>query len=131
MFAYLGVGGYSNNGKRFALSAFDGPRFICVKNAGDHLVLDDPDGGTLVAREQAQYGKRHIRTAARSAGRNYFGTRPAASDGIERQCQVGIVLVGVVALYFKGFGGIDQRAARIAHRVGIPHIDVAAQASAQ
>ena len=36
-----------------------------------------------------------------------------------------------MALYLKGLGGIDQRAARIAHRVGIPHIYVAAQASAQ
>ena len=36
-----------------------------------------------------------------------------------------------MALYLKGFGGIDQRAARITHRVGIPHIYIAAQAGAQ
>ena len=84
-----------------------------------------------VAREQAQYGKCHVRTAARSASRNHFGTRPAASDGIERQRQIGIVLVGVVALNFKVGGGIDQRTTRITHRVGIPHIHVAAQAGTQ
>ena len=61
----------------------------------------------LVASEQAQYGKRHVRTAASGAGRNYFGTWPAATDGIERQCQIGIVLVRIVALNFKVGGGID------------------------
>ena len=36
-----------------------------------------------------------------------------------------------MALYLKGFGGIDHRAACVAHRVGIPHINVAAQTGAQ
>ena len=36
-----------------------------------------------------------------------------------------------MAFYFKGFGGIDQRATRITHRVDIPYIHVTAQASAQ
>lgn len=36
-----------------------------------------------------------------------------------------------MALNFKVGGGIDQRSARVAHRVGIPHIYVAAQASTQ
>ena len=36
-----------------------------------------------------------------------------------------------MALNFKVGGGIDQLSARIAYRVGIPHIYVAAQASAQ
>ena len=35
------------------------------------------------------------------------GTRPATADGIERQRQIGIVLVRVVALNFKVGGGID------------------------
>lgn len=131
MFAYLGVGGYGDDGERLAFSAFDGPRFACAKDAGDHLVLGNPDWGILVTREQAQYGKRHIRTTAGGAGRNHFGTRPATADGIERQRQIGIVLVRVVALYFKGFGGIGQRTTRIANRVGIPHIHIAAQTGAQ
>ena len=36
-----------------------------------------------------------------------------------------------MALNFKVGGGIDQRAARVAHRVDIPHIHVAAQSRAQ
>ena len=36
-----------------------------------------------------------------------------------------------MALYLKSFGGIDQRAAGVAHRVGVPHIHVAAQPRAQ
>ena len=36
-----------------------------------------------------------------------------------------------MALNFKVGGGIDQRATCIAHRVGIPHIYVAAHAGAQ
>ncbi len=60
------------------------------------------------------------------AVRNHFGTRPATADGIERQRQIGKVLVRVMALNFKVGGGIDQCATCIAHRVGIPHIYVAA-----
>ena len=107
MFAYLGVGGYGDDGERLAFGAFDGPRFACVQDAGRGLVFGNPDRGILVACEQPQYGKRHVRTAARSASRNYFGTRPATTDGIERQRQIGIVLVRVVALNFKVGGGID------------------------
>ena len=104
----------------------------CVKDTETTtFVLDNPDRGILVACEQAQYGKRHVRTAAGGAGRDHFGTRPATADGIERQCQIGVVLVRVVALYFEVFGGIDQRATRVTHRVGITHIHVAAQPSAQ
>lgn len=84
-----------------------------------------------MAREQAQYGKRHIRTAARSAGRNHFGTRPATADGIERQSQVGIVLIRVVALNFKVLSGINKSTACVAHRIGISYIYVAAQAGTQ
>ena len=36
-----------------------------------------------------------------------------------------------MALYLKGFSGIDQNAPLIANGVGVAHIDVAAQASAQ
>ena len=36
-----------------------------------------------------------------------------------------------MALNFKVSGGIDQRATYIAHRVGISHINIAAQARAQ
>lgn len=131
MLAYNRPRGYSDYGKRLALGTFDDPGFACVKEAGDHLVLGNPDWGVIVAREQAQYGKRHIRTAASGAGRNHFGTRPATADGIERQRKIGIVLVRVMALNFKVGGGIDQRTTRITHRVGIPHIYVAAQAGAQ
>lgn len=131
MLADYGVGGYSNDGKRFALGALDGPRFTYVKNTGDHLVLGDPDGSILVAREQTQYGQCHVRTAASGAGRNYFGTWPAATDGIERQCQIGIVLVRVVALNFKVLSGINKSATGFAYRIGVPYIYVAAQSRAQ
>lgn len=131
MLAYNRPRGYSDYGERLALGAFDGPRFTCAKDAGDHLVLGNPDWGVIVACEQAQYGKRHVRTATGGAGRNHFGTRPAMADGIERQSQICIVLVGVVAFYLKGFGGIYQRTTRVAYRVGIPHINVTAQAGAQ
>ena len=131
MFAYLGVGGYGNDGERFALGAFDGPRFACAKDAGRGLVFGNPDWGVIVASEQAQYGKRHVRAAARSTGCHNLGTRPATADGIECQRQIGIVLVRVVAFHFKVLGSIDQRATRIAHRVGISHIYVAAQSRAQ
>ena len=102
-----------------------------MQDAGRGLVFGNPDRGVLIAYKQPQYGKRHIRTSTGGAGRNHFGTRPATSDGIERQRQIGIVLVWVVALNFKVGGGIDQRTARIAHRVGISHIYIAAQAGAQ
>ncbi len=131
MLAYNRPRGYGDDGESLALGAFDGPRFACVEDAGRGLVFSNPDWGILIAREQPQYGKRHIRAAAGGAGRNYFGTRPAASDGIERQCQVGIVFVGVVTLNFKVGGGIDQRTTRVTYRVGIPHINVAAQAGTQ
>lgn len=36
-----------------------------------------------------------------------------------------------MAFYFKGFGGIDQRTTCVAHRVGVPHIHIAAQSRAQ
>ena len=55
MLADYGVGGYCDDGKRLALGALDGPRFTCVKNMGDHLVLGDPDGGILIAGEQTQH----------------------------------------------------------------------------
>lgn len=131
MFAYLGVGGYGDDGERLALGTFDDPGFACVKEASDHLVLDNPDWGVIVACKQPQYGKCHVRTSARSTGCHNLGTWPATADGIERKRQIGIVLVRVMALYFKVFGGIDQRTARIAHRVGISHIYIAAQAGAQ
>lgn len=131
MFAYHSPGGKGDDGERLALVAFDSPRFTCAKDAGDHIVLGNPDWGVIVACEQAQYGKSHIRTATRGAGRNHFGTRPATADGIERQSQICIVLVGVVAFNFKVGGGIDQRTARVAHRVGISYIYVAAQTGAQ
>lgn len=131
MFAYYCSRGYGDDGERLAFGAFDGPGFAYVQDAGDYPVLDNPDWGALVAREQAQYGKRHIRTAAGGAGCNHFGTRPATADGIERQSQICIVLVGIVALYLKGVGGIDHRTTRIAHRVGISHIYIAAQPYAQ
>lgn len=121
----------SDDRERLAFGALNGPRFASVQNAGRGLVFGNPDWGVIVASEQAQYGKRHIRTAASGAGRNYFGTRPATADGIERQRKIGIVLVRVMALNFKVGGGIDQRTTRITHRVGIPHIYVAAQAGAQ
>ena len=107
MLAYLGVGGYGDDGERLALGAFNGPRFASVQDAGRGLVFGDPDRSILVACEQPQYGKCHIRAAARGAGCNHFGTRPAAADGTERQRQIGIVLVWVVALNFKVGGGID------------------------
>ena len=78
-----------------------------VEDAGDYLVLGDPDGSIFVAREQAQYGQGHVGAAAGGAGRNHFGTRPATTDGIEGQCQIGVVLVRVVALNFKVGGGIN------------------------
>lgn len=131
MLAYNRPRGYSDYGERLALGTFDDPGFACVKEASDHLVLGNPNWAVIVACEQAQYGKRHIRTAAGGAGRNHFGTQPATADGIERQRQIGIVLVRIVALNFKIGGGIDQRATCIAHRVGIPHIYVAAQAGDQ
>lgn len=131
MFAYHCPRGYGDDGERLAFGALDGPRLTCVKNAGDYLVLSNPDWGVIIACEQAQYGKRHVRTAASGAGRNHFGTRPTTADGIERQRQIGIVLVGVVALNFKVGGSIDQCATGIAHRIGIPHIYVAAQAGTQ
>lgn len=131
MFAYYCPRGNGDDGERLALGALNGPRFACVQDAGRDLIFGNPGWSVIVACEQPQNGKLHIRAAARGAGRNYFGTRPATTDGIERQRQIGIVLVRVVALYFKGFGGIDQRTTRVAHRVGIPHIYVAAQASAQ
>ena len=36
-----------------------------------------------------------------------------------------------MTLYLKGLGGIDQRTAGVAHRVGISHIYIAAQPCAQ
>ena len=36
-----------------------------------------------------------------------------------------------MTLYLKGFSGIDQRATRVAHRIGISYIYVAAQTRAQ
>ena len=36
-----------------------------------------------------------------------------------------------MAFYFKIGSGIDQSASRVAHRVGIPHIHIAAQPGAQ
>lgn len=36
-----------------------------------------------------------------------------------------------MALYLKGFGGIDQRTTGFAYRIGIPHINVAAQTGSQ
>ncbi len=131
MFAYYRPRGYGDDGERLAFGAFDDPGFVCAKDTGDHLVLGNPDRGILVACEQAQYGKRHVRTAARSAGRNHFGTRPATADGTESQRQIGIVLVRIMALNFKVGGGIDQRATCIAHCVGISYIHVAAQAGTQ
>ena len=131
MFAYYCPRGYGDDGEGFALGTLDGPGLACVKDAGDHLVLGNPNGGILVACKQPSYGKRHVRAAAGGAGRNHLGTRPATSDRIECQRQIGIVLVGVVALYLKGLVGIDQRATGVAHRVGISYIHVAAQASAQ
>lgn len=131
MFAYYRPRGYGDDGERLAFGAFDGPRFACAKEAGDHLILGDPDRGILVACKQPQYGKRHVRTAASGAGRNYFGTWPAATDGIERQCQIGIVLVRVVALNFKVLSGINKSATGFAYRIGVPYIYVAAQSRAQ
>lgn len=131
MLADYGVGGYSDNGEGFALGALDGPRFTCVKNTGDNLVFLDPDGSILVTGKQTQHAQCHVGAAAGGTGRNHLGTWPATADGIERKRQIGIVLVRVMALYFKVFGGIDQRTARIAHRVGISHIYIAAQAGAQ
>ncbi len=131
MLAYNRPRGYGDDGESLALGAFDGPRFACVEDAGRGLVFSNPDRGILIASEQPQYGKRHIRTAAGGAGRDHFGTRPATADGIEDQRQIGIVLVGVVALNFKVGGGIDQRTACVAHRIGISYIHVAAQAGTQ
>lgn len=131
MLAYNRPRGYSDYGERLALGTFDDPGFTCVKEASDHLVLGNPDWGVLVSCEQSQYRKRHVRTAARSASRNHFSTGPATADRIERQRQIGIVLVRVVAFNFKGYGGIDQRTARIAHRIGVTDIYVAAQAGTQ
>lgn len=120
-----------NDGERFSFGALNGPRFACAKEAGDHLVLDNPDRGILVASEQAQYGKRHVRTTASGTGCNHFGTRPATADGIERQSQICIVLVGVVALNFKVLSGINKSATGFAYRIGVPYIYVAAQSRAQ
>lgn len=131
MLADYGVGGYSDNGEGFALGALDGPRFTCVKNTGDNLVFLDPDGSILVTGKQTQHAQCHVGTAARSAGRNHFGTRPATADGIERQSQVGIVLIRVVALNFKVLSGINKSTACVAHRIGISYIYVATQAGAQ
>lgn len=131
MFAYHRPRRYGDDGEGAALVVFDDPGFTCAKDSGDYLVLGYPDWGVLVACKQPQYGKRHIRTATRSASRNHFGTRPATADGIERQGQICIVLVGVVALHFKVPGCIDQSASLIAYRVGIPHIHVAAQSHTQ
>lgn len=102
-----------------------------MQNAGHGLVLGNPDWGVIVACEQAQYGKRHIRATAGGAGRNHFGTRPATADGIERQCQIGIVLVRVVALNFKVLSGINKSATGFAYRIGVPYIYVAAQSRTQ
>lgn len=131
MFAYHRPGGKGDDGERLALVAFDDPRFSCAKDAGDDLVLGNPDRGVIVACEQPQYGKRHIRTAAGGAGRNHFGTWPAATDGIERQSQVGTVLVRVVALNFKVGGGINKSATGFAYRIGVPYIYFAVQSRAQ
>lgn len=131
MFAYLGVGGNSDDGERLALGTPDGPRFTCAKDTGRGLILGDPDWGILITSKQPQYGKRHVRAAASGAGRNYFGTWPAATDGIERQCQIGIVLVRVVALNFKVLSGINKSATGFAYRIGVPYIYVAAQSRAQ
>ena len=131
MFAYHRPRGYGDDGERLALGTFDGPRFACAKDARDHLVLGNPDWGVLVAREQAHYGKRHVGTAAGGAGRDHFGTRPVATDGIERQRQIGIVLVRVVALNFKVLSGINKSATGFANRIGVPYIYIAAQAGTQ
>lgn len=131
MLANLGIGGYGDDRKRLAFGTFDGPGFASVQDTGRDLVFGNPDWGALVAREQAQYGKRHIRPAAGGAARNHFGTRPATADGTESQRQIGIVLVRIMALNFKVGGGIDQRATCIAHCVGISYIHVAAQAGTQ
>ena len=131
MLANLGIGGYGDDRKRLAFGTFDGPGFASVQDTGRDLVFGNPDWGALVAREQAQYGKRHVRTAASGAGRNYFGTWPAATDGIERQCQIGIVLVRVVALNFKVLSGINKSATGFAYRIGVPYIYVAAQSRTQ
>ena len=131
MFAYYCPRGYGDDGEGFALGTLDGPGLVLVQESGCHFVFFDPDGGILVACKQPSYGKRHVRAAAGGAGRNHLGTRPATSDRIECQRQIGIVLVGVVALYLKGLVGIDQRATGVAHRVGISYIHVATQASAQ
>lgn len=131
MFAYYRPRRYGDDGEGAALVAFDGPRFSCAKDTGDHFVLGNPDWGIYVSREQAQYGQCHVGTASGGAGRNHLGTRPATPDGIERQRQIGVVLVGVVALNFEVSGGIDQRSALITHRVGISYIHVAAQAGTQ
>ena len=85
----------------------------------------------LLSAGTRKSGKRHVRTAASGAGRNYFGTWPAATDGIERQCQIGIVLVRVVALNFKVLSGINKSATGFAYRIGVPYIYVAAQSRAQ
>ncbi len=131
MFAYHRPGGYGDDGKGFAGCILNSPGFASVQDAGRDLIFGNPGWSVIVACKQPQNGKRHIRAAARGAGRNHFGTRPAASDGIERQRQIGIVFVGVMTLHLKCFGGIDQRATCIAHRVGIPHIHVAVQSRAQ
>lgn len=131
MLADYGVGGYSDNGEGFALGALDGPRFTCVKNTGDNLVFLDPDGSILVTGKQTQHAQCHVGAAAGGTGRNHLGTWPAATDGIERQCQIGIVLVRVVALNFKVLSGINKSATGFAYRIGVPYIYVAAQSRAQ
>lgn len=131
MFAYYCPRGNGDDGERLALGALNGPRFACVQDAGRDLIFGNPGWSVIVACEQPQNGKLHIRAAARGAGRNHFGTRPATADGIERQRQVGIVLVRVVALNFKVLSGINESAADFANRIGIPHIYVAAQSRAQ
>lgn len=131
MLADYGVGGYSDNGEGFALGALDGPRFTCVKNTGDNLVFLDPDGSIFVTGKQTQHAQCHVGAAAGGTGRNHLGTRPATTNGIERQRQIGIVLVRVVALNFKVLSGINKSAADFANRIGVTYIYIAAQAGAQ
>ncbi len=131
MFAYYCPRGNGDDGERLALGALNGPRFACVQDAGRDLIFGNPGWSVIVACEQPQNGKRHIRAAARSASRNHFSTRPTTANGIERQRQIGIVLVGVVTLNFKVLSGINKSAAGFAYRIGVPYIYVAAQAGAQ
>ena len=57
MFAYHRPRGYGDDGERLALGAFDGPRFACAKDAGDYLVLGNPDWGVTKA-EREEYHER-------------------------------------------------------------------------